>query len=131
MLLLRLPPPVWPLLMLSAMAMGPVQAQTPHRPIPSGVMRDTVGLTRNARTLGKAALRPPLAPAAQDSSRECRSTSGYVWSGAFIGFLFGSARYEKGMEHGDGDFFPWLTMPLVIGPYVLGGMLLGHLMAPC
>jgi hypothetical protein len=55
----------------------------------------------------------------------------YVLFGGAIGFLFGSARYEKGLEHGDGDFAPWLSIPLVVGPYVLGGMLFGHLIAPC
>jgi hypothetical protein len=36
----------------------------------------------------------------------------------------GSARYEKGQEHGDGAF-SLFTRPLVVAPYVLGGMLLG------
>jgi hypothetical protein len=99
--------------------------------MPSGVVRGSPTLGQSADTFPVAASWLHGVPIAKDSSRECRSTSGYVWFGAFIGFLFGSARYEKGMAHGDGDFAPWLTMPLVIGPYVLGGMLLGHLAAPC
>jgi hypothetical protein len=55
-----------------------------------------------------------------------------VLLGGLVGAIIGSARYEKETKRDYGEFdIPWLSMPLIIGPYVLGGMLLGYLLAPC
>ena len=117
-------------ILLSAMWASAAQSQAPRRLTnvkgrPDTLIRlpalDSARVSRSNLT---------LASAVQDSTRQCRSTTGYVVFGGFIGFLVGSARYEKGQEQAGADF-SILTRPLVVAPYVLGGMLLGHLIAPC
>jgi hypothetical protein len=51
--------------------------------------------------------------------------------GGLVGAVIGSARYEKHEQRTSSGFdIPWLSMPFIIGPWVLGGMLLGYLFAP-
>ena len=117
-------------ILVSAIWASAAQSQAPRRLTQVNVRRDT--LIRLPALDSARVSRRNLAhdAAGQDSSRQCRSTTGYVVFGGFIGFLVGSARYEKGQEQAGADF-SILTRPLVIAPYVVGGMLLGHLIAPC
>ena len=44
--------------------------------------------------------------------------------GGLVGAVIGSARYEKHERNTYSEFdIPWLSMPLIIGPWILGGML--------
>ena len=117
------------LLLLGSLT-GVVQSQAPRRALPVLMSRDTLERPWKLDSARVRAGHAVIGAAVQDSARQCRSTKGYVLFGGFIGFIVGSARYEKGQEHGDGDF-SLFTRPLVVAPYVLGGMLLGHLIAPC
>jgi hypothetical protein len=111
---------------------GAAESQAPRRSLPVMSGRDTVDRLSNVDS-ARVSARNVVFPdhlVTQDSTQQCRSTKGYVLFGGVIGFIVGSARYEKGQSHGDGDF-SLFTRPLVVAPYVLGGMLLGHLIAPC
>lgn len=102
---------LWLVILLSAAASNLGLAQTPRRFESLFSQRDTltrVAKADSSRVGGRTLL---LMPVLQDSSRQCRSTMPDVLFGGAIGFLVGSARYEKGLEHGDGDFAPWLSIP--------------------
>ena len=52
--------------------------------------------------------------------------------GGLVGAVIGSARYEKHEQRTYSDFdIPVLSMAFIIGPWILGGMFLGYLLAPC
>ena len=118
-------------ILLAAMVSSSSSAQAPRLPTPSSFPRDSVRPQMLRDSLSVSLFHVPNLVAQQDTARQCRSTAGYVWFGAFIGLLVGSARYEKGLDSSGADFAPWLSIPFVVGPFVLGGMLLGHLIAPC
>lgn len=117
-------------ILASAAWAGAAPSQAPRRLTQVNVRRDTLIRLPMLDSARVSRRNLALDSAVQDSSRQCRSTTGYVVFGGFIGFLVGSARYEKGQEQAGADF-SFFTRPLVIAPYVLGGMLLGHLIAPC
>ena len=116
--------------LVSAMWASAAQSQAPRRLTQVHVRRDTLIRLPTLDSARVSRRNLALDSAVQDSSRQCRSTTGYVVFGGVVGFLVGSARYEKGQEQAGADFSIF-TRPLVIAPYVLGGMLLGHLIAPC
>ena len=99
----------------------------PRRASVAASSPDTVARTHADTSVAKTVI-PKTLFVAQDPPRDCRSTLPYVLWGGFIGALFGFARYDSGT---DVDFAPWLSIPFVVTPYILGGMLVGHLVAPC
>ena len=120
------------LLMVVAMAPYLAAAQGARRSVPVGFTRDTISRTPGRDSSATTSLRVLLKPVAQDSTRECQSSTPYVLMGGLVGAVIGSARYEKYESRSYNDFdIPWLSMPFIIGPWVLGGMLLGYLFAPC
>jgi hypothetical protein len=120
------------LLMLTAMLPCLAESQGAPRRIPVGFTRDTISRAPNSDSSATASLRLLLNSAPQDSTRECQSSTPYVLMGGLVGGVIGSARYEKYEKRTYSDFdIPWLSMPMIIGPWILGGMLLGYLFAPC
>jgi hypothetical protein len=127
----RLPLLATVVLLFSTAFSGEAPAQEPRRLSPVGFSRDPLQRTAELDSVPSRRRLLSLAPAAQDSTRQCRSTVPWVLFGGLVGYIVGSARYEKGLEQSGEDFAPWLSIPFVVGPYILGGMLLGHLIAPC
>ena len=99
----------WLVLLLVATTTIPARGQAPRRDLQMGFSRDSVGRVATGDSINRSAFRPQLRPVAQDTSRQCRTTRGYVLFGGFIGLLVGSARYEKETQHG--DFAPFFTIP--------------------
>jgi hypothetical protein len=118
-------------LLFSTVFSGDASAQGPRRLSPTGFSRASLQKAVKSDSVPSTQGLLALAPAAQDSTRTCRSTMPWVLFGGFVGYIVGSARYEKGLEQSGEDFAPWLSIPFTVGPYILGGMLLGHLIAPC
>lgn len=120
------------LFVLTALSPSLADAQGPRRPLPAGFIRDTLTRVLTPDSTPAGSLRLLVNPPAQDSTRECQSSYPYVLLGGLVGAIVGSARYEEAAKRDYGEFdIPWLSMPLFIAPYLLGGMFLGYLLAPC
>jgi hypothetical protein len=73
---------------------------------------------------------PSSSQESHDSART-QLNSRVFWGGV-LGAVVGWARYQEGVGNThDGDTSPFVSVPLTVGPYILGGMLIGHLVAPC